>query len=47
MSSRFFSRFHDRLVLQLGRIDIDRELVGSTELMRLREYTRNEISCQV
>jgi Rieske Fe-S protein len=47
MFDRFFSSFHDRLVLQLGRTDIDHELVGSTELMRLSEYTRNEISCQV
>ena len=47
MFDRFFSSFHDRLVLQLGRTDIDRELVGSTELMRLGEYTRNQIGCQI
>jgi arsenite oxidase small subunit len=46
MFDRFFSNFHDRLVLQLGRTDIDRELIGATELMRLIDYTRNQISCE-
>jgi Rieske Fe-S protein len=46
MFERYFQSFSDRLVLQLGRIDIDREVSGSTELMRLSEYTRNQISCQ-
>ena len=46
MFERYFRSFHDRLVLQLGRTDIDRALTGSTELMRLSDYTRNQISCQ-
>jgi Rieske Fe-S protein len=47
MFDRYFSSFRDRLMLQLGRTDIDRESIGSSELMRLSEYTRNEISCEV
>ena len=46
MFERYFASFHDRLVLQLGRLDIDRAITESTELMRLSEYTRNQISCQ-
>jgi len=46
MFDRFFDNFHDRLVLQLGRIDIDQAVTESAELMRLSEYTRNQISCQ-
>jgi arsenite oxidase small subunit len=46
MFDRFFSNFHDRLVLQLGRTDIDQALTGATELMRLSDYTRNQISCE-
>jgi len=46
MFDRFFSNFHDRLVLQHERTDIDRPLRDATELMRLSDYTRNQISCQ-
>ena len=46
MFDRYFESFHDRLVLQLGRLDIDRALTDSTELMRLSDYTRNQINCQ-
>ena len=46
MFDPYFRTFHDRLVLQLGRTDIDSALSGSTVLMPLSEYTRNEISCQ-
>ena len=46
MFDRYFSNFHDRLVLQHERTDIDRALTGATKLMRLSEYTRNQISCQ-
>jgi Rieske Fe-S protein len=46
MFERFFNNFHDRLVLQLGRLDIDHALTASTELMRLSEYTHNAISCE-
>ena len=46
MFERFFRSFHDRLVLQLGRTDIDKTLTDTTETMRLSEYTQNEISCQ-
>jgi arsenite oxidase small subunit len=46
MFDRYFQIFHDRLVLQLGRTDIDHELTDYTEMMRLSDYTRNQISCQ-
>jgi len=46
MFDRYFENFHDRLVLQLGRTDIDRALTGATELLRLSDYTRNQISCE-
>ena len=46
MFDRFFSNFHDRLVLQHERTDIDRPLRDATELMRLSDYTRNQITCQ-
>jgi arsenite oxidase small subunit len=46
MFERYFHNFHDRLVLQLGRTDIDRPLTDSTELMRLSDYTRNQVGCQ-
>ena len=46
MFDRFFSNFHDRLVLQHERMDIDTTLNGSTELMRLSEYTQHAVSCQ-
>jgi Rieske Fe-S protein len=46
MFDRFFSNFHDRLVLQHERIDIDRTLNDTTELVRLSDYTRNQINCQ-
>ena len=46
MFDRYFTHFHDRLVLQHGRMDIDATMDGSTELMRLSDYTENTISCQ-
>lgn len=46
MFDRYFHSFHDRLVLQLGRTDIDHALTDYTEMMRLSDYTRNQISCQ-
>ena len=46
MFERFFHSFHDRLVLQLGRTDIDSTLTDTAVTMRLSEYTQNEISCQ-
>jgi len=46
MFERYFVSFHDRLVLQLGRTDIDHALTESSELMRLSEYTSNTISCE-
>ncbi len=46
MFNRYFSNFHDRLVLQLGSTEIDRPLTDYTELLRLSDYTRNQISCQ-
>jgi arsenite oxidase small subunit len=46
MFDRYFSNFHDRLVLQHGHTDIDRASRDATELMRLSDYTRNQISCE-
>ena len=47
MFERYFSNFHDRLVLQYGRFDIDQALTDATELMRLSEYTQRTINCGV
>ena len=46
MFDRFFSKFRDRLVLQYGRLDIDQALSGTSNLMRLSEYTQNAVSCE-
>jgi len=46
MFERYFDNFHDRLVLQLGRFDIEAAITDSAVLMRLRDYTDNQISCQ-
>ena len=46
MFDRFFSNFHDRLVLQYGRTDIDQVLSVSSELVKLKDYTRNQVGCQ-
>jgi len=46
MFDSYFSKFHDRLVLQHGRTDIDAAQNDSTELMRLSEYTQHAVSCQ-
>ncbi|MGD8347733.1 MAG: hypothetical protein PVI79_00785 [Gammaproteobacteria bacterium] len=46
MFDNFFSSFHDRLVLEYGRTDIDRAMQGSSELMPLTEFTANTITCQ-
>ena len=46
MFDRYFKNFHDRLVLQHGRADIDRAMTGATDLVRLRDYTNNQVGCQ-
>jgi len=46
MFDRYFKNFHDRLVLQHGRTDIDRAMTGATDLVRLRDYTDNQVGCQ-
>ena len=46
MFDSYFDKFHDRLVLQHGRTDIDSALKDSTELMRLSDYTQHTVSCQ-
>jgi Rieske Fe-S protein len=46
MFDRYFKDFHDRLVLEHGRTDIDRAMQGSSELMRLTDFTSNPVSCQ-
>jgi len=45
MFRKFFSSFHDRLVLEYGRTDIDHALQGTSELMRLSDFSKNTISC--
>lgn len=46
MFDKYFRSFQDRLVLQHGRMDIDSRLEGSTELVRLSDYSQNTVSCQ-
>jgi len=46
MFDRYFRNFRDRLVLQYGRTDIDQPLREYSELMRLSDYTRNQVGCQ-
>ena len=46
MFDRYFRTFHDRLVLQYQRTDIDSAMNGTAELMRLSDYTNNQVSCQ-
>ena len=46
MFDRYFSEFHDRLVLEHRRTDIDATMDGSSELMRLSDYTQHTVSCQ-
>jgi len=46
MFDRYFRRFRDRLVLQHERFDVDAAIRGSSELMRLRDYTHHSIGCQ-
>ena len=46
MFEQYFGSFHDRLVLQYGRTDINQALTDTSDLMRLEDYTRNQISCE-
>ena len=46
MFAKYFERFSDRLVLEHGRTDIDAATHGSTDLVRLSDFTDNTISCQ-
>ena len=46
MFDRYFKVFHDRLVLQHGRTDIDQAVNDNTDLIRLSDYTQNAVSCQ-
>jgi len=46
MFERYFSNFHERLVLEHGRIDIDRVVGDTSELMRLSDFTRNQVTCE-
>lgn len=46
MFDKYFSSFHDRLVLQHGRTDIDRRMSDSADLIRLSDYTSYQVSCQ-
>ena len=46
MFASYFREFHDRLVLEHERTDIDAAMADASRLMRLSEYTRNQISCQ-
>ena len=46
MFAKYFERFSDRLVLEHGRTDIDAVTLGTTDLVRLSDFTDNTISCQ-
>jgi Rieske Fe-S protein len=46
MFDRYFKNFHDRLVLQHGRTDIDQAVKDKTDLIRLSDYTKKAVSCQ-
>lgn len=46
MFDRYFENFHDRLMLQLGGAEVDSQPDGHTELMRLSDYTGNQVSCE-
>lgn len=46
MFAKYFERFSDRLVLEHGRTDIDSATLGTTDLVRLADFTDNTISCQ-
>ena len=46
MFAQYFEKFSDRLVLEHGRTDIDAATLGTTDLVRLSDFTDNQISCQ-
>ena len=46
MFEKYFETFRDRLVLQHERLDIDAAMDGSSELVRLSDYTQHAVSCQ-
>jgi arsenite oxidase small subunit len=45
MFESYFEKFGQRLVLDHERTDIRRETRDTTELMRMRDYCRNQIMC--
>ncbi|MEE8365855.1 MAG: hypothetical protein V3R76_08715 [Gammaproteobacteria bacterium] len=45
MFDNYFQAFGDRLILDHARLDIRRASSGTTDLMRLRDYSANQIMC--
>ena len=45
MFDRYFETFGDRLVLDHERLDIRRETIETTNLIRLDDYSANKILC--
>jgi len=45
MFENYFNTFGQRLVLDHGRTDIQRETTGSAELIRMRDFCKNQIMC--
>ena len=46
MFDKYFKTFHDRLVLQYARTDIDAPVQAYSHLMPLGDYCKNLINCQ-
>ena len=46
MFEKYFGKFGERLVLEHGRTDIDSKILGSTGLVKLSDFTDNQITCQ-
>lgn len=47
MFDNYFEVFGNRLVLDHSRMDIRRRSSGTTDLMRLRDFSANQIMCEV
>ncbi len=46
MFDKYFQNFTDRLILEHGRTDVDAVARDACELVRLRDFTANQITCQ-
>lgn len=47
MYAQYFDKFRDRLVLEHGRLDIDKAVESSARLVKVSEYSQTLISCSV